>query len=167
MSSIAYSRRQTYAPVYIVDMRQLYMRLMQTNSDRLVEIISAFGLGKANEWCAGNEAVYVSNVCLINSRLLDKIFSRLIIHIWRSMVSGVAIDEQRTQREVGVSQAPLEPKFESSADAGPSSFGGDDSDDERDPNDIQVIPGPSAPTTGGAYSNLDESDYDPQSDDSD
>ena len=84
------------------------------------------------------------------------------------MVSGVPIDEQRAQREVGGSQVPQEPKFELSADAGPSSFGGgDDSDDERDPNDIQVIPGPSAPTIGGAYSNLDESDYDPQSDDSD
>lgn len=80
------------------------------------------------------------------------------------MVSGVPIDEQRAQREAGVSQ---EPKVDSSADPDPSSHpGGDDSDDdERDPNDIQVIPGPSsAPTTGGAYSNLDESDYESQSD---
>jgi hypothetical protein len=37
------------------------MRLMQTHSERLTEIISAFGLGKAEEWCAGNEAVYVLN----------------------------------------------------------------------------------------------------------
>jgi hypothetical protein len=95
-------------------------------------------------------------------------FSRLIIDVWRSMVSGVPIDEQRAQREVGVSQPPLEPKVDPSADAGPSSLGGgDDSDDERDPNDIQVSPGKSVPTTEGAYSNLDESDYEIHSDDSD
>ena len=50
------STRETYAPVYVVDVRQLYMRLMQTNSERLVEIISAFGLGNPDELCAGNEA---------------------------------------------------------------------------------------------------------------
>lgn len=86
------------------------------------------------------------------------------------MVSGVPIDEQRAQREVGANQPPLEPKVDSSADAGPSSLGcgGDDSDDERDPNDIMIRnPGPLAPKTEGAYSNLDESDYEPQSDDSD
>ena len=88
------------------------------------------------------------------------------------MVSGVPIDEQRAQREVGVNQPPLESQVNSSADAGPSSLGGggggDDSDDERDPNDIIIRnPGPSAPKTEGAYSNLDESDYEPQSDDSD
>jgi hypothetical protein len=86
------------------------------------------------------------------------------------MVSGVPIDEQRAQREVGVNQPPLEPKVDSSADAGPSSLGGgggDDSDDERDPNDIVIRnPGP-APKIEGAYSNLDESDYELQSDDSD
>lgn len=51
--------RQAYAPVYVVDVRQLYMRLMLTTSDRLSEIVSAFGLGNADEWCAGNEATYV------------------------------------------------------------------------------------------------------------
>ena len=90
------------------------------------------------------------------------------------MVSGVPIDEQRAQREVGVNRPP-EPNLTSSAGAGPSSLGGgggggddDDSDDERDPNDIVVrSPGPLAPKTEGAYSNLDESDYELQSDDSD
>jgi hypothetical protein len=87
------------------------------------------------------------------------------------MVSGVAIDEQRAQREVGANQPPL-PNVDSSADAGPSSLGGggggDDSDDERDPNDIIIRnPGPSAPRIEGAYSNLEESDYELQSDDSD
>jgi len=154
ISSTAYFSQRTYAPVYVVDVRQLYMRLMQVTSERLIEVISAFGLGSADEWCAGNEAVS-------------------IIDIWRLMVSGVAIDEQRAQRQVGVNQPPLEPKVDSSADAGPSSLGGgggggDDSDDEQDPNDIMVRnPGPLAPNTGGAYSNLDESDYEVQSDDSD
>ena len=86
------------------------------------------------------------------------------------MVSGVPIDEQRAQREVGANPPLLEPNVDSSADAGPSSLGGggDDSDDERDPNDIIIRSlGPSAPKNEGAYSNLDESDYEPQSDDSD
>ena len=86
------------------------------------------------------------------------------------MVSGLPIDEQRAHWEVGVNQPPLEPNVDSSADAGPSSLGvgGDDSDDEHDPNDIVIRnPGPLAPKTEGAYSNLDESDYEPQSDDSD
>jgi len=83
------------------------------------------------------------------------------------MVSGVPIDEQRAQREVGVNQPPPETKVDPSADAGPSALGGDDEDDE-DPNDIVIRnPGPLAPTTAGAYSNLDESDYESQSDDSD
>jgi len=32
------------------------MRLMQTTSERFIETVFAFGLGNANEWCAGNEA---------------------------------------------------------------------------------------------------------------
>lgn len=94
-----------------------------------------------------------------------------IIDIWRSMVSGVPIDEQRTQRTVGVNQPPSE---HPSTDASFSCIGGgggdgDDSDDERDPNDIITRnPGPVvAPATGGAYSNLDESDFESLSDDSD
>ena len=88
------------------------------------------------------------------------------------MVSGVSIDEQRAQREVGANQPPQETEVERSAEAGPSALGGggggDDSDDEVDPNDIVIRdPAPSAPKTGGAYSNLDESDYESQSDDSD
>ena len=50
------------------------------NSERLIETISAFGLGSADGWCAGNEAVYVLNfnvlsLYLINSILLDIKFS--------------------------------------------------------------------------------------------
>ena len=61
MSSTVYFNQQTYAPVYVVDVRRLYMRLMQVNSERLIEVISAFGLEGADGWCAGNEAVYVLN----------------------------------------------------------------------------------------------------------
>ena len=80
MSSTVYFTQRTYAPVYVVDVRQLYMRLMQVNSERLIETISAFGLGSADGWCAGNEAVYVLNfnvlsLYLINSILLDIKFS--------------------------------------------------------------------------------------------
>lgn len=66
MSSSVYFSQRTYAPVYVVDVRQLYMRLMQMNSERLIEIISAFGLGSADGWCAGNEAVYVLNFRVLN-----------------------------------------------------------------------------------------------------
>ena len=86
------------------------------------------------------------------------------------MVSGLPIDEQRAQREVGVNR-PLNPNVDSSS-AGPSSLGGggggDDSDDERDPNDIVIRnPAPLALKTEGAYCNFDESDYEPDSNDSD
>ena len=74
MSSTAYFSQQTYAPVYLVDVRQLYMRLMQVNSERLVEILPTFGLGSADGWCAGNEAVYILNFYLNKSILLDMIF---------------------------------------------------------------------------------------------
>jgi hypothetical protein len=50
-----------------VDVRQLYMRLMQMKSERLIEIIPAFGLGNVDGWCAGNEAVYVINFYVLNS----------------------------------------------------------------------------------------------------
>ena len=66
MSSTVYYNKRTYAPVYVVDVRQLYMRLMQVNSERLIEIISAFGLGSGDGWCAGNEAVYVLNFYALN-----------------------------------------------------------------------------------------------------
>lgn len=54
-----------------MDVRQLYMRLMQVKSERLIEIISAFGLGSADEWCAGNEAVYVLNFHVLNFYLIN------------------------------------------------------------------------------------------------
>lgn len=71
MSSTANFKRRTYAPVYLVDVRQLYMRLMQVNSERLIEIISTFGLGSADGWCAGNEAVYVLKFSVSNSYLIN------------------------------------------------------------------------------------------------
>ena len=70
-SSTVYFSQRTYAPVYVVDVRQLYMRLMQVKSERLIEIISAFGLGSADEWCAGNEAVYVLNFHVLNFYLIN------------------------------------------------------------------------------------------------
>lgn len=44
---------------------------MQVKSERLIEIISAFGLGSADEWCAGNEAVYVLNFHVLNFYLIN------------------------------------------------------------------------------------------------
>lgn len=83
------------------------------------------------------------------------------------MVAGVPIDEQRAQREgqPTLNRPPPATKAEPSAEAGSSSLGGgDDSDDERDPNDIVIRNVASVPITQGAYSNLDESDYESQSD---
>jgi hypothetical protein len=69
-----------------------------------------------------------------------------IIDIWRSMVEGPAIDEQRALR----SAAQLQPS------TGPSQIPSAprDSDDERDPNEIIQIP-----STAQTREYDDESDY--------
>jgi len=55
-SSFAPSKR--YAPVYVLDVRKLYVKLMQTNVDGIMEIAKSqfFKLTDEDGWCAGNEA---------------------------------------------------------------------------------------------------------------
>ena len=74
-------------------------------------------------------------------------FVRLIIELWRSMISGPPIDEQRALRE--------RTRGEDDDDGGDGDApGGDDSD--RDPNDIVQNGGPSTSAAVGPY---DDSDY--------
>ncbi|KAF5375926.1 hypothetical protein D9615_008258 [Tricholomella constricta] len=105
--------RGAHAPVYVVDIKQQFMKLMQTatSSENVTEISKYLGLSSAEGWCAGNESV-------------------MIIDIWRSMISGPPIDEQRALRESGLDvQSAADP----AAQAGPSL----EYDSDQDPNSIQ------------------------------
>lgn len=55
-SSLASSKR--YAPVYVLDVRKLFVKLMQTDVDGISEIAKSqfFKLTDEDGWCAGNEA---------------------------------------------------------------------------------------------------------------
>lgn len=93
---------------------------------------------------------------------------RLIIDIWRSMVSGLSIDEQRQQRAGTHASSPHPQKTPTPGPSTtqthlPSAASG--SDDEQDPNDMVTQPQitqPSSSTYGPADS-WDESDYDTHS----
>lgn len=52
-------RRRTYAPIYIVDVQELYVKLMQTQvgSESVNAMSRQFGQSDVGEWCAGNEAM--------------------------------------------------------------------------------------------------------------
>ncbi|GLB42725.1 hypothetical protein LshimejAT787_1201740 [Lyophyllum shimeji] len=108
-------RQRTYAPVYVVDIQQQFKKLMQTatSSESVTKISQYLGLFDADGWNAGNESV-------------------MIIDVWRSMVSGPAIDEQRAfwnrKRDPG-SRAPQAPP--------PTEAGALDYDSDRDPNEIR------------------------------
>lgn len=51
-------RSKTYAPVYLVDVKEMYCRMMETgsNADDIASIARRIGLSQENGWCAGNEA---------------------------------------------------------------------------------------------------------------
>lgn len=116
-------RPEAFAPVYVVDVRQLYRKLMQTDVGAESVVVMSRRLGLTNDQgcCAGNEAV-------------------MLIEIWRSMISGSSIDDQRTFRTilpVPYKSASVDVKV--SAEDPPEQ----DSDEERDPNDIMQNPIPS------------------------
>ncbi|KAF8631641.1 hypothetical protein AX17_005043 [Amanita inopinata Kibby_2008] len=150
-----YSRgSRTYAPVYVVDMKELYVKMMQTVSgaESVVQIAQRFSMrdeGK-DEWCAGNEAV-------------------LLFDIWHSMISGPPIDEQTAARMAGWTDVPSataaapvpdQPKQEQVDD--------DMDDDERDPNDIVYDIGAGSSvikqTRQAPMYNSEDSDYGSESD---
>ncbi|KAG6917462.1 hypothetical protein DXG01_002439 [Tephrocybe rancida] len=75
--------RRSFAPVYIVDLKMLYMALMQSKhaSESVTAIAGPDGLDVEDikGWCAGNDAV-------------------TMLRIWHAMVSGRSINEQRELR---------------------------------------------------------------------
>ncbi|TFK38439.1 hypothetical protein BDQ12DRAFT_683668 [Crucibulum laeve] len=141
-------RAQTYAPVYVVDVKLLYRRLMQTDdfAETTVNIARALDIADEPGWCAGNEAP-------------------LLIDIWRSMISGLSIDEQRALRY----PQPDEPLTSKSSPASHGADGNDDDDDddEVDPNSLAVNVESSSAAVKALYNPIDpdsESDYGEDSD---
>jgi hypothetical protein len=131
----------------------------------VVDIGHRFGLTDVVGWCAGNEAgsayFYISPGNL--SDALNRL--SLLIDIWRSMVAGPPIDDQREMRSGGRTEVKdeQEPQSPSVADAihRPSM----DSEDEEDPNDY--MPQPEAQRRVEAARDgygFDESDYGSDSD---
>ncbi|KAF8641761.1 hypothetical protein AX16_009838 [Volvariella volvacea WC 439] len=155
--------RYNKAPIYIIDMQQLFIKLMKTTygSESTGSIARYLKMPTAKDgYCAGNEAV-------------------LLIDIWRSMISSLPIDEQgalrrqlltSTSRTPSLNVVPLTPLTSAFAPpiqgdeerkyvpplredhaavlahviaalpnpnrGGYSGGGGDEDDDEFDPNDI-------------------------------
>ncbi|PPQ67779.1 hypothetical protein CVT25_009083, partial [Psilocybe cyanescens] len=132
-----------YPPVCLVDVQQLYVKLMTNDQVRgVVDIARHFGITGAEGICAGNEA-------------------GVIIKIWKDMVTGLAIDEQRQLRSEASS-------YEGHASAAQNSGPSDvpvtpldvDSDDEQDPNDIVAQPAPNSMAKQAQQMSFeDESDY--------
>ncbi|KJA16619.1 hypothetical protein HYPSUDRAFT_47237 [Hypholoma sublateritium FD-334 SS-4] len=148
-------RRHRLAPVYVVDVRRSYKTLMESdNAKTPVEIAVKLRLPdvEAGWWCAGNEAP-------------------LLIDIWRSMVAGAAIDEQRQQRQP-IRDPAAGPSESLPGDAPEINEGApedEDSDEERDPN-VSVVQAQIANKPGQVpepVDILDVSDYGDSSDDSD
>ncbi|KAG6830697.1 hypothetical protein H0H92_015173 [Tricholoma furcatifolium] len=81
--------RRSFAPVYVVDIKPYYSALMQTDvgSERVSRIASSLKLQDINGWCAGNDVV-------------------TILNIWRAMVSGSSIDQQRAERNKNINLGP-------------------------------------------------------------
>ncbi|KAF7986782.1 hypothetical protein HWV62_20390 [Athelia sp. TMB] len=139
--------------VFIVDLKELYERLTQTDghsSRRVADTARSLRLPPSpiTGWCAGNDC-------------------RTMFDIWAAMAAGPPIDEQRAAllsppdaSHVVAPHAILLPD----EPAKPIINGGDDGDDEQDPNDI--MPAPAAPLNiaGGAggnpYDNLEDDEED-------
>lgn len=67
-SEVPPSTRQSYAPVYVLDVRQLYVKLMQvTKVDGVPDIARFFKLTDEEGWCAGNES---ASVCFLKKNCL-------------------------------------------------------------------------------------------------
>ncbi len=51
------SSREHFAPVYVLDVRELYVKLMQmNNADGVADIARLFQMTEEKGWCAGNES---------------------------------------------------------------------------------------------------------------
>ncbi|EAU91130.2 hypothetical protein CC1G_03298 [Coprinopsis cinerea okayama7 len=134
--------------LYVIDVKELYLTMMEESEIGTYSVSQlAERLGhQVNHlsWCAGNEAVQ-------------------LIQLWKDMISGAAIDEQRELRRDTVTKAqnvfvPPEErgKQQNGASAAAPDTQDDDGDDSDDPNNWQAPP----PKPGVATIDPDEfSDY--------
>ncbi|KAF9467664.1 hypothetical protein BDZ94DRAFT_1248699 [Collybia nuda] len=129
---------RTHPPIYVIDIQELYMKLMQTQfgSESVNAISKQFGQPDVAEWCAGNEAMH-------------------IIDIWRSMISGASIDDQRANRTA----PPPQLQYDTYAQTTQRIPDLADSDEERDPNDFAAIPATALLVSGAGTYGDDDSDY--------
>ncbi|KAF8203864.1 hypothetical protein BJ912DRAFT_941248 [Pholiota molesta] len=161
-------RPPPYAPVYVLDIHQLYVKLMQAQDAQLVvDIARRLELPVEDGWCAGNEAP-------------------LLIDIWRSMISGPPIDDQRdlrtgvaapeTEAQVNPTPGPLTAPSSDGPIQQQSGGGSDSEDSEADPNayfdqtrNQNQRPAQKAPEApkAVAYGDWDQSDYGSDSEESD
>lgn len=153
--------RRDYAPVYIVDIQKLYARLMETDfsSSTIAGIAEYLGLSDTHGWCAGNEsacvivAYFTSTSGSSYDRPSRNIYS-LIIDIWRSMISGPPIDEQRAMR-MAIKNPRIDTPSTDEELGAPA-----DVDSDADPNDIIQKPTTSAAGDPDSDSDNGESDSD-------
>lgn len=82
---------------------------------------------------------------------------RLIIDVWRQMISGKAIDEQRAHWSSIILPPPKTPGTAPEPEAAADED--DDDDEDFDPNDIVQVAAPK-PSGGDMYADLTDSDYD-------
>ncbi|KAF9057498.1 hypothetical protein BJ165DRAFT_1420890 [Panaeolus papilionaceus] len=138
--------RQKYAPVYVVDIHDLYRQL--TNCP---EALGTVGIARRflrpsppEGWCAGNEAC-------------------LLIDIWRKMITGMAIDEQREFELQNDNRSTSSPVKQEDL---PENTYSDDDDEERDPNEVAdaIPPANAANLSRQPEDDSDEGDSDDVSD---
>ncbi|KAL0948217.1 hypothetical protein HGRIS_010823 [Hohenbuehelia grisea] len=142
--------RNSYAPVYVVDIQQSFIKLFQTKTNsagvrtmaKALVLLEGDNDGPEDGWCAGTE-------------------SRQIIEVWRSMASGAPIDDQRALRfatrgnylnDQGLDFEPPEGADGEPGGAGNGDF--DDEDDDRDPNDLAAAHRQNAGASGSAKPSL-------------
>ncbi|KAJ8521259.1 hypothetical protein ONZ45_g2012 [Pleurotus djamor] len=151
---------RSYQPVYIVDIKAMYLAIGGVQSIPLdLHAIAAYILGKPinrEQTCAGDE-------------------SSLIIDCWESFARGAAVDEQNEERKRQVHSGTVSGVAPTAEDlvsgpgtsGMPAGSGGDDEDEDWDPNDAldqeaQQDAPTEAKTVSGTYADLifgDDDDY--------
>jgi len=131
--------RQSYAPVYVLDVRELYLKLMQARNVRgVADIARILKVTDEEGWCAGNEAA-------------------TIINIWKEMISSLPIDDQRELRRSFMDPYFDDSSTELSPEPEPYTY---NSDDDRDPNEIVAQPQAQSSSKNKDPYQFDESDSD-------
>ena len=163
-------RRPSGTPVYVVDVRSLYLALREIAPTTDSVPINARGLGVSLDppkdkpdavtptliagsdrwWCAGTESLCVL-IPLLYCAVLTSSAGRLLGKMWYSMARGPNIDDQRTLRwppaSAGMAIAPPagHALIQDTPVPPPGAENGNDSDEDVDPNDI--VPTAAAPSS--------------------